>query len=110
MDLNIIVLAGVLAAEPEYRDVSSGATMVRFLVTVRTHAPRRRVDVLPVVLWNPDLHTDLPRMRGDRVWVVGSVQRRFWADPVGRRSRVELVAQEVRRRTEPASEERHRSA
>ena len=30
--------------------------------------------------------------RGDRIWVVGSAQRRFWDSNGGRRSRLELIA------------------
>ncbi len=105
MDLNVIVLAGTLAAEPETRRFDSGATMTRFLLTVRSSSPRRRVDVIPVVLWDPDDHDELPDARGQRTWVVGSVQRRFWSSGDGHRSRVEIVAHEVRRRVETGSEE-----
>jgi single-stranded DNA-binding protein len=35
--------------------------------------------------------------RGDRVWVAGTVQRRFWIDDDRRRSRVEVVAHDVQK-------------
>ncbi len=96
MDLNLVVLSGRLAAPPELRVFQSGARLVRLLVTVRTDEPRHRVDVLPVTLWDPsdDLLVPEPRI-GDRVWVAGAVQRRFWSNPEGRRSRVEVVAEQV---------------
>ena len=97
MDCNIVVLAGQLAAEPEIRSFPSGAEMARLLVTVRTERPRRRVDVVPVTWWDPP--TDLGGLetsRGTRVWVVGSVQRRFWSSEGNKRSRVEIVAWDVR--------------
>ena len=96
MDLNLIVLCGRLATEPELRVFDSGARLIRYLITVKADAPRRRVDVIPVTLWDPsdDEVADLPA-RGTRVWVVGSVQRRYWEAPDGRRSRIEVVAEQV---------------
>jgi len=94
MDLNLIVLCGRLATEPELRVFDSGTRLMRYLVTVRADYPRRRVDVVPVVLWDPpDDLVDEPARKGERVMVVGSVQRRFWEGPEGRRSRVEVVAE-----------------
>jgi len=96
MDLNLIVLCGRLAVEPELKEFDSGSRLVRLLVTVRSDEPRRRVDVVPVTLWDPpqDLLEDMPD-KGRRIWVCGSVQRRFWESPEGRRSRLEVVAEQV---------------
>jgi single-stranded DNA-binding protein len=69
---------------------------VRYLVTVRSEEPRRRVDVVPVTLWDPgDELIDAEPTPGRRVWVVGTVQRRFWSAEEGRRSRLEIVADRV---------------
>ena len=96
MDFNMSVLSGTLSADPEYRTFDSGAHHLRYLVTVRSDAPRRRVDVLPVTLWDPpDELVEDPGVRGEPAWVVASVQRRFWADDKGRNSRLELVAHSV---------------
>ena len=99
MDLNLIVLCGRLATDAELRTFDSGATLIRYLVTTRVDYPRRRVDVIPVTLWDPpeELLSE-PGLKGDRIWVCGSVQRRFWESPEGRRSRVEVVAEQVRLR------------
>jgi single-stranded DNA-binding protein len=97
MDCNIVVLSGRLAAEPEIRAFPSGATLARLLVTVRSEQPRRRVDVVPVSWWDPPPHLGgLESERGSRVWVVGSAQRRFWSTDGDKRSRIEIVAHEVR--------------
>ncbi len=97
MDLNLVVLAGRIATEPEVRVFPSGATMIRYLVTVRSTEPRRRVDVVPVSLWDPPAEVLEARdVRGRSAWVAGSVQRRFWSDGGDTRSRVEVVAYEVR--------------
>lgn len=96
MDLNIVVVCGRLAAPPEIRVFDSGTRLARYLVTVRTDAPRSRVDVLPVTLWDPpdDVVEAMPEP-GRRIWASGCVQRRFWDGPDGRRSRLEIVAHHV---------------
>ena len=58
--------------------------------------------MLPVSLWDPpDDLWDKEVAVGDRAWVAGSIQRRFWAAEEGRRSRLELVAQQVQVRLDP---------
>jgi single-stranded DNA-binding protein len=95
MDLNLAVLSGRLAAPPEIRQFESGRLLVRYLVTVRSELPRR-VDVLPVTLWDPgDDLIDAEPSPGRRMWVTAGVQRRFWSGSEGRRSRLELVADQV---------------
>lgn len=97
MDFNLVVISGRLAAPPELRVFESGVRLVRYLITVRTDEPRRRVDVLPVTQWNPPDDDLVPEPEvGRRVWVVGTVQRRFWSNPEGRRSRLEVLAEQVR--------------
>lgn len=94
MDLNLVVLAGRLAAVPELRVFDSGARLVRYLITVRSEDPHRRVDVVPVTVWNPgEVTTDVAP--GTPVWVAGTVQRRFWSASEGRRSRLEIIADQV---------------
>jgi single-stranded DNA-binding protein len=96
MELNLIVLAGQLATEPEVRTFESGSNLLRLLVTVRSTEPRRRIDVIPVVMWDPPedlLSVDVGA--GEGVWVAGSVQRRFWSETDGRNSRIEVVAHEI---------------
>jgi len=100
-DLNLVVMAGRLAAEPEFTLFSSGATLARVLVTVKSEEPRRRIDVIPVVLWDPpDGHVLRDMDKGDRVWIAGSVQRRFWSAEAGRTSRVEVVAHDIQAQTQ----------
>lgn len=96
VDLNLMVLWGRLATDPELREFDSGSRLMRFLVTTKTDHPRHRVDVIPVTLWDPDDElVDNPGTKGQRVWICGAVQRRFWEGPEGRQSRVEVVADQV---------------
>ena len=105
MDFNIVVLTGRLAAAPELRVFDHGATLVRYLVTTRSERPRRRVDVVPVVLWDPDEETPNDLEAGESIFVAGSIQRRFWDGGEGRRSRIEVVAHHVERSGASASGE-----
>lgn len=99
LDLNLVVLCGRLAADPELRVFDSGSRLIRYLVTTRSDHPKRRVDVVPVTLWDPDEDIwDRPGEKGERFWVCGSVQRRFWEAPDGRRSRLEIVAEQINRK------------
>ena len=97
MDLNLTVLAGRLASPPVVKEFPDGTTMTRLLVVVRTEQPRKRTDVVPVACWDMDLPDFEP---GDRVWVAGAVQRRFWnAEDRNRTSHIEIVAHNVTRQT-----------
>ena len=105
MDLNLIVLCGRLATDGEVRTFDSGAQLIRYLVTTKVEHPRPRVDVIPVTLWDPDQElVENPGRKGDRLWVCGSAQRRYWESPDGRRSRLEIVAEQVHLRAEVESE------
>lgn len=97
-DVNVVLLRGNVVAEPEIRHFDSGSVSIRYLTTVRVTEPRRRLDVIPVTLWDPP--EDLMRHPGnshDRIWVLGSVQRRFWpmASDDRSRSRIEVVANRI---------------
>ena len=96
MDLNLVVLSGRLCAPAEIRQFDNGTRLARYLLTVRSEHPRQRVDVLPVTMWDPpDELVDADPVVGVRVWVAGAAQRRFWSESEGRRSRIELVAEQV---------------
>jgi len=95
MDFNLFIVCGVIAAPPELRETESGSTLLRYLVTTRSESPRR-VDVLTAVQWNPRPELcAAPGVPGERVWIVGAVQRRFRDAESGRRSGLELVAYHV---------------
>jgi single-strand DNA-binding protein len=95
VDLNLVVLCGRLSAPPEIREFEGGSRLARYLLTVRSEEPRR-VDVLPVTLWDPpEALVDADPAPGHPIWVAGSVQRRFWAGAEGRKSRLEVVAEQI---------------
>lgn len=95
-DLNLAVLCGRLATEPELSVHDSGSRTLTLLVTASSSTPGRRIDVIPVTLYDPpdELIDDLPGAN-TRVWVTGVVQRRALEWPEGRRARIEIVADQV---------------
>lgn len=96
MDLNLVVLAGRLTTTPDVGMLDSGSRFIRLILAIRSEAPHSRLDVVPVVWWDPDEETvnNLPAP-GQRMWITGSFQRRFWEGPDGPRSRMEIVAHHV---------------
>jgi single-stranded DNA-binding protein len=99
MDLNLVVIAGRLAADPEVKRFDGGSQLMRLLVTTKTDEPRRRIDVVPVTWWDvtEEQIEALDLRQGERVWVAGTIQRRFWSSDEGRRSRIEVVARDVQK-------------
>jgi len=108
MDINLAVIYGRLATVPEVRTTDAGARTARFLVTVASDHPRRRLDVVPVTFHAADADPDAfdiaaALTEGSRIWVAGAIQRRLFDDQAGgRRTRVEVVAQQVTTATEEA--------
>ncbi len=108
MDLNILVLSGRLVTKPDVRVFEGGSTLARYLLAARVGHPRRRVDVVPVVQWNPpEWVAELDR--GDALWIAAGVQRRFWSDDNERRGRIEVVAHHVQRRPPVPDDDRETS-
>jgi single-stranded DNA-binding protein len=96
VDLNLALVVGRLSAEPDIRVLDSGDRVCRLLVVVRSEEPHHRLDVLPVIWWEPDDEVLAnPPVRGDRIWMTGSVHRRFWDAADGRHSRIEIIARNV---------------
>lgn len=97
MDLNLVVLSGTLAVTPELRAFDSGKRRLDYLVTVRTEmGGRRRSDTISVKYWDPPARLVRKQLeRGDRLWIAGTVQRRFWSTFDGKRSQHEVVASQV---------------
>lgn len=96
MDRNLVELSGRLSAPSELREFESGVRVLRILVTIRSELPRKRIDVIPAVLWDPDDSVvSETHESGPRVWLAGTVQRRFWESDGGRRSRLEIVANQI---------------
>lgn len=96
--VNVVVIAGRVAAEPLERTDTKGEVVTELRVSVPTEG--QRLLPLPVVLW----HKDFPHKKGgvpvvmkdDEVLVHGQLVRRFYRSGSGARSLTEVVASGVR--------------
>lgn len=110
-DVNTLVIAGRLSAEPDVKELESGTTLVLLRVVVR-RPDGSRVDSLPVVVGPApqrghrrapgqararDVRRASSLRAGDRVRVEGFLQRRFWDAGGSRRSRLQVVAAALER-------------
>lgn len=92
---NVVSLVGNLTADPEVRHTGGGKTVVNF--TVAHNHSKDNASFFHVVAWE-----ELGEMvadtfgKGDRVAVLGVLRQDTWeAKDGGKRSRVEIVADEV---------------
>ena len=94
MDLNLVLIKGRMVAAPDVVTFPDGVCFMRLLVAVHTECPTARLDVLPVIWWEP-MQLENPLTKGSSIWVIGSVQRRLLATSDPPRSDVEIVARGV---------------
>lgn len=94
-DTNLVLLVGRLAGPIERRHHPiAGIDSARFEIAVRSPGPPPRLDVLPVIWWDPPAGFEETEA-GTVVQVAGGVRRRYWATTDGRTSRLDLVAGHV---------------
>lgn len=96
LNVNVVVLAGTISAEPVRRRMPSGDEITELRVSVPEDG--RRLLPLPVAVW-PEAEgaadaRDL--VRGDQIVVHGRLVRRFYRSGAGARSLMEVVASGVR--------------
>ena len=102
--MNTITIAGNLTRDPEIRYTRDGQASVTFALAVnrRWQKPGNKeweesTSFFDVIAWR-DLaeHVALSLGKGTRVLVIGRLEQRSWETEDGeRRSRVELVAEEI---------------
>lgn len=92
--VNLVVLRGNLSSEPVRRELASGSFVISLEVTTRRHnEPTRSV---PVSIFDPANPDDLLALTvSQEVFVVGSVNRRFFKVAGGTGTRTEVVATDV---------------
>jgi single-strand DNA-binding protein len=97
VSVNVVVLAGTIAADPVERRMPSGeeCTDIRLCVP----EPGRRLLPLPVVAWHAKVgNKRLKGLRKDEeVLVYGRLVRRFYRSGAGARSLTEVVASGLKR-------------
>ena len=84
--VNVVVLAGTVAADPVERRMPSGEAGKRLLP-------------LPVAVWHKDVGKRVlkPIAKGDDVLVYGQLVRRFYRSGAGARSLTEVVAAGIKK-------------
>jgi single-strand DNA-binding protein len=104
--VNVVVLAGTVAADPVTRQMPSGDEVTELRISVPETG--KRLLPLPVAAW----HATVGRAtvdaiaKGDAVLVHGQLVRRFYRSGAGARSLTEVVATGIKRlEAEPAREE-----
>ncbi|MEX2101522.1 MAG: single-stranded DNA-binding protein [Actinomycetota bacterium] len=95
--VNVVVLAGTVAAEPVVRRLPSGDQVTELRISVPESG--RRLLPLPVAVWHATIGpAELERIgKGDPVLVHGQLVRRFYRSGSGARSITEVVAQGIRK-------------
>ena len=103
VSVNVVVLAGTIAADPVERRMPSGEECTEIRLSVPD--PGRRLLPLPVVAWHAEVGKKHLRdlHQGDEVLVFGRLVRRFYRSGAGARSLTEVVASGLKR-LEPTEE------
>lgn len=97
--VNVVVLAGTVAADPVERRMPSGDVVTELRVSVPEDG--KRLLPIPVAVWS-DIDEEGRRIagptiaKGDSVLIHGRIARRFYRSGAGARSLTEVVASGVK--------------
>ncbi len=99
--VNVVVLAGTVAADPVERRMPSGDEVTELRVSVPEAG--RRLLPLPVAVWHGTVSKRAIKgiAKGDSVLVHGQLVRRFYRSGTGARSLTEVIASGIKK-LEPA--------
>src|SRR5512134_304457 len=95
--VNVVVLAGTVAADPVERRMPSGDEVTELRLSVP--AAGKRLLPLPVAAWHRDVGKRALKgiAKGDDVLVHGQLVRRFYRSGAGARSLTEVVAMGIKK-------------
>lgn len=101
--VNVVVIAGTVAADPVERIMPSGDAVTEIRVAVPDAG--RRLLPLPVAVWHAEVGKRALRglAKGDEVLVHGQLVRRFYRSGAGARSLTEVVASGIKKLEPPAA-------
>jgi single-strand DNA-binding protein len=104
VSVNVVVLAGTVAADPVERQMPSGDEVTELRLAVPEQG--RRQLPLPVAAWHRDVGKRALRGlgKGDDVLVYGQLVRRFYRSGAGARSLTEVVAAGIKKLERPPEE------
>ena len=104
LNLNKVVLAGRITADPELKQTASGISVLSFTIAVNrgyvsknSEQGERQADFINVVAWRSTAEFISKYFRkGSAICVTGSIQTRSWQDQQGqKRYATEVVADEA---------------
>ena len=99
MNLNKVILAGRLTADPELKTTPNGISVCSFSVAVdrRYSKDNKQTDFINVVAWRSTAEFITKYFsKGNSICVCGSIQTRSYTDKNGnKRTAVEVVAEEA---------------
>ena len=104
LNLNQVVLAGRMTADPELKQTASGVSVLSFSIAVNrgyvskgSEQGERQADFITVVAWRNTAEFISKYFRkGSAICVTGSIQTRTWQDQQGqKRYATEIVADEA---------------
>ncbi len=95
--VNVVVLAGTVAAEPVQRQLPSGDEITELRLSVPELG--KRLLPLPVAAWHATVGGEAVEgiAKGDDVLVYGQLVRRFYRSGAGARSLTEVVATGIKK-------------
>jgi single-strand DNA-binding protein len=95
--VNVVVLAGRVAADPVERQMPSGDAVTEIRLSVPEAG--KRLLPLPVAVWHKTVGTGAAKgiVKGDEVLVTGQLARRFYRSGAGARSLTEVVATGIKK-------------
>ena len=95
--VNVVVLAGTVAAEPVERQLPSGDEITELRLSVPEAG--KRLLPLPVAIWHRTVESNVLEGigKGDDVLVYGQLTRRFYRSGAGARSLTEVVASGIKK-------------
>ena len=104
LNLNKVVLAGRITADPELKQTASGVSVLSFTIAINrgyvsknSEQGERQADFINVVAWRQTAEFISKYFRkGSAICVTGSIQTRNWQDQQGqKRYATEVVADEA---------------
>lgn len=102
LNLNKVVLAGRLTADPELKQTQSGVSVISFSIAINRRFARNseqgeQTDFINLVAWRQTAEFIAKYFRkGSAICVTGSIQTRSWQDQQGqRRYATEVVVDEA---------------
>jgi single-strand DNA-binding protein len=102
--VNVVVLAGTIAADPVERRMPSGDEVTEIRLSVPEAG--KRLLPLPIAAWHRDVGKRALKglAKGDDVLIYGTLIRRFYRSGAGARSLTEVVAAGLKKLEAPESD------